>query len=113
MTTRKSQPPLGENAASNATLAAGFFLSRCRSSMGWSQRRASRELGISQTAYRNIELGIKPPSRSTLLKILHRFELSKNQKENIIKTYYEHDSDGEVSHETRQALFRDVPNGYS
>tara|TARA_R110000824_G_scaffold192464_1_gene374615 strand:- start:4953 stop:5297 length:345 start_codon:yes stop_codon:yes gene_type:complete len=111
MKTEKSKPPTAENPASTAALAAGFFLSRCRQSLGWSQRRTSRQLGISQTAWRNIELGIKPPSRSTLLKILYRLYLTEAQKKNITMAYYEHDNDGTISHSTRESLFKDLPNG--
>tara|TARA_R110000787_G_scaffold89251_3_gene189019 strand:- start:5105 stop:5512 length:408 start_codon:yes stop_codon:yes gene_type:complete len=95
---------LGDFPVSTATLAAGIFLGGCRKKLGWSMRRTGRELGISFTAWRNIELGIKPPGRTTLLKLLYNIGLTSKERASLTRAYYEHDVLGGISNLTATDL---------
>lgn len=96
--------------ASTATLAAGIFLCGRRENLGWSMRRTGRELGISFSAWRNIELGIKPPGRATLLKVLYNIGLTEAERKTITRVYYEHDVLGGITNITAAELFGSLLN---
>ena len=111
MKSEKKISSVADIPASTATLAAGIFLSERRKDFGWSMRRTGRELGISFSAWRNIELGVKPPGRATLLKLLYHMGLTEAERRTLTRAYYEHDVLNGISNLTAACLFEGLLNG--
>ena len=106
----KENSKVPKSPASTATFEAGKFLGRRRVGLGGSMRRTGRELGICFNAWRNIELGIKPPGRTTLLKVLFEMGLSRNEIRWVMSAYYEHDRLGYITEITKNNLSIDLSN---
>ncbi len=68
-------------------------------SRGMSQRGMAKSLGIAQPSLRSIELGIKPPGRSLLLKFYYTID-SSDMKSLILLLLYYNDSNLNITIDT-------------